>query len=236
MPADPSPFALVVRFTLRPGSEAEFDALVAETAAGVRAHEPGTLIYACHQVDGRPLERIFYEMYADRAAFEAHEAGGHTRKFLAERTALLESTEVDFLHLNDGKTPLSQRMAAVVRRTQEELSRAQERGRTVHAQLEAIAHFDTAWALIESSESARAAVHRLTELLDLDESEATSVLDMQLSRLAAWQRRRLAAEYKGLPAQIADYESILASRERQREIAAAELAEADTPDDGPVPA
>jgi quinol monooxygenase YgiN len=101
------PLALVVRFTVRPGAEESFDALVAATAAGIRESEPGTLIYACHTVQGEPRQRIFYELYRDRAAFDAHEASGHTRRFLAERGALLESTELDFLDLADGKTPLS---------------------------------------------------------------------------------------------------------------------------------
>lgn len=105
MSEDTTPFALMVRFTVQPGSEAAFDTLVAATAAGIRAAEPGTLIYACHAVQGEPRQRVFYELYRDRAAFEAHEASPHTRRFLAERTALLESTEVDFLTLADGKTP-----------------------------------------------------------------------------------------------------------------------------------
>ena len=106
MSQDAMPFALVVRFTVRPGAETQFDALVAQTAEGIRAAEPGTVIYACHRVDGRPRQRIFYELYRDRAAFEAHEAAEHTRRFLAERDALLESTEVDFLSLTGGKTPM----------------------------------------------------------------------------------------------------------------------------------
>ena len=105
MTDDATPFALVVRFTVRPGCEADFDALVAETAKGIRAHEPGTLVYACHTVDGADRERIFYELYSDRAAFEAHEAQDHTRRFLAAREALLESKTVDFLALTGGKTP-----------------------------------------------------------------------------------------------------------------------------------
>jgi quinol monooxygenase YgiN len=109
MSEDATPFALVVRFTVRPGAEAQFDALVADTAAGIRASEPGTLIYACHRVDGQPLQRIFYELYRDRAAFEAHEQSPHTRRFLAEREPLLESKAVDFLALDDGKTPVSAR-------------------------------------------------------------------------------------------------------------------------------
>jgi quinol monooxygenase YgiN len=108
MPQDAAPFALVVRFTVRPGCEADFDQLVARTAGGIRAHEPETLVYACHQVKGTPRERIFYELYRDRAAFNDHEAQPHTRRFLTEREPLLESTQVDFLVLSDGKLLVAQ--------------------------------------------------------------------------------------------------------------------------------
>lgn len=107
MPEDPKPFALVVRFTVRPGGEDEFDALVAETVARIREAEPGTLVYACHRVEGSPRLRIFYELYRDRAAFDAHEAGAHTRRFLTLRGPLLEGTGVDVVTLVDGKTPVS---------------------------------------------------------------------------------------------------------------------------------
>jgi quinol monooxygenase YgiN len=107
MTEDDKPFALVVRFTVRPGAEAQFGALVADTAAGIRDSEPGTLVYACHRVDGQPRQRIFYELRRDRAAFDAHEKSAHTRRFLAEREPLLEFRAVDFVALADGKTPLS---------------------------------------------------------------------------------------------------------------------------------
>ncbi len=79
---------------------------MADTAAGIREREPGTLVYACHRVQGQPQQRIFYELYQDRAAFDAHEASEHTRRFLAERGALLEATEVDFLNGPEGKVPV----------------------------------------------------------------------------------------------------------------------------------
>jgi quinol monooxygenase YgiN len=95
---------LVVRFTCKDQASAEaYDRLVAETAQGIRDHEPGTLIYAVHTVDGQPLQRIFYELYADRAAFEAHGASPHTRRYLAERDQYLTSTEVDWLTWQTGK-------------------------------------------------------------------------------------------------------------------------------------
>ena len=74
---------LCVRFTCRDQASAEaYDQLVAETVEGIKAHEPGTLIYAVHEIQGQPLQRIFYELYRDQAAFEAHEAAPHTRRYL----------------------------------------------------------------------------------------------------------------------------------------------------------
>jgi len=97
-------FGLMVRFTCKDEASAEaFDRLVAETVEQIRRHEPGTIVYAVHRVDGRPLQRIFYELYADRAAFDAHERTEHTRRFLAARDELLASVEVDWLDLQTAK-------------------------------------------------------------------------------------------------------------------------------------
>jgi quinol monooxygenase YgiN len=70
------------------------------------AHEPGTLVYTCHTVSGAPRERVFYELYRDRAAFSDHREQPHTRRFLAEREALPESVQVDFHALTDCKLPV----------------------------------------------------------------------------------------------------------------------------------
>ena len=96
-------FGLVVRFVLRDGEADAFDALVSATLEGIRAHEPGTLIYASHRADREPAQRIFYELYRDRAAFEAHEDQPHVRHFLATRDQHVESYTVDFLDLLDAK-------------------------------------------------------------------------------------------------------------------------------------
>ncbi|RNL84319.1 putative quinol monooxygenase [Halostreptopolyspora alba] len=97
-------FGLAVRFTLKDEeSAAGFDALVAETLPRIRENEPGTLVYAVHTVEGKPLERVFYELYRDRAAFDAHEEQPHVQRFLQARGQYLDSTEVDFLNLADAK-------------------------------------------------------------------------------------------------------------------------------------
>jgi DNA gyrase subunit A len=60
-------------------------------------------------------------------------------------------------------------------------------------------------------------------LLEIDEIQARAILDMQLRKLAALERRELMEERDDLEAKIADFESILASPSRQREIIGTEL-------------
>ncbi len=97
-------FGLCVRFTCKDQASAEaYDKLVAETIEAIKTNEPGTLVYASHLVDGQPLQRIFYELYKDKTAFEAHEAAPHTRRYLDQRGQYLASTEVDWLTLQVGK-------------------------------------------------------------------------------------------------------------------------------------
>ncbi|MFE9093525.1 putative quinol monooxygenase [Streptomyces sp. NPDC007264] len=93
----PAGYALLVRFAVRDGAEPAFDALVARTVGLVRAHEPGTLLYAVHTT-ATPGERIFYELYRDAEAFAFHERRTYVREFLAARGAFLrESPEVTVL-------------------------------------------------------------------------------------------------------------------------------------------
>jgi len=96
-------FGLVVRFVIRPGHAEAFDALVAATLEGIRESEPGTLVYASHTLAEDPSLRVFYELYRNRAAFEAHEQQPHTLHFLNTRSEHVESFTVDFLSLMDGK-------------------------------------------------------------------------------------------------------------------------------------
>ncbi|MEU1750316.1 putative quinol monooxygenase [Micromonospora arida] len=97
-------FALVVRFDLKDEESAKaFDALVAETGIEIRAREPGTLIYATHSVEGEPLARVFYECYADREAFEAHEVQPHVIRFHKEREPYTQDARVEFLTVGPSK-------------------------------------------------------------------------------------------------------------------------------------
>jgi quinol monooxygenase YgiN len=96
-------FGLVVRFNLKGGSGPAFDELTDETVAQIRTAEPGTLIYACHEIEGDLDARVFYELYRDRSAFDIHEQQPHVRRFLAEREQYLAgSPRVEFMSLRGG--------------------------------------------------------------------------------------------------------------------------------------
>ncbi|HYK28375.1 MAG TPA: DNA gyrase subunit A [Streptosporangiaceae bacterium] len=123
------------------------------------------------------------------------------------------------------KAWVAHQIEVVVRRTQFLLRKARERAHILSALLKAIDQIDAVIALIRASDSAAAAQQGLMELLDIDEIQARAILDMQLRKLAALERQQLVDEYEELMAQIADYESILASPSRQREIISSELAE-----------
>ncbi|OKI24221.1 antibiotic biosynthesis monooxygenase [Streptomyces sp. CB03911] len=77
----------------------------AEALVGIRAYEPGTLVYVSYRVPEEPRVRVFYQLYAHREAFEKHEEQPYVQHFLAERGQYLESFEVTFLDEVAGKRP-----------------------------------------------------------------------------------------------------------------------------------
>ena len=82
---------LFVRFDIRNEPAARrFDELTAAAVAQISAKESGTLVYATHRVKGAPLARVFYEVYADEAAFQAHEEAAHVKEFHRDKDPLLE--------------------------------------------------------------------------------------------------------------------------------------------------
>ena len=91
--------------------------------------------------------------------------------------------------------------------------------------LKALDRIDEVIALIRRSPSASEAQNGLMQLLEIDEIQAQAILDMQLRKLAALERQQITDEYDELMAEIADYNDILASPERQRTIVGDELAE-----------
>lgn len=99
----PRPYGRLAIFTLMDDGTAEFDRLAEEAAEGVRISEPDTLVYVIHVVPKAPMQRIIYEIYRDRAAFESHENQPHIKRFAEARKSCVLATNIIDLRLKYAK-------------------------------------------------------------------------------------------------------------------------------------
>jgi DNA gyrase subunit A len=111
------------------------------------------------------------------------------------------------------------------RRTEFRLRRAEERAHILRALVKALDMLDEVIALIRQSPDVAEARAGLMDLLDIDEVQATAILDMQLRALAALQRQKTIDELAEIEETILDLRDILANVSRQRAIVVEELAE-----------
>ena len=102
LPAAP-PYGRILIFTLLDDRVADFDRLAEQAAEEVRTREPDTLVYVIHVVPNAPMQRIFYEIYRDRAAFDSHENQPYMKRFVADRRACVLATNVIELRLKYAK-------------------------------------------------------------------------------------------------------------------------------------
>ena len=102
LPAAP-PYGRILIFTLLDDRVADFDRLAEQAAEEVRIREPDTLVYVIHLVPNAPMQRIFYEIYRDRAAFDSHENQPYMMRFVADRRACVLATNVIELRLKYAK-------------------------------------------------------------------------------------------------------------------------------------
>jgi quinol monooxygenase YgiN len=102
-PAQARPYGRIQIFTVLDDRVADFDRLAEETAEQVSAGEPDTLVFVIHLVPSAPMQRIFYEIYRDRAAFDSHENQPYMQRFAAERRSLVLATNVIDLRLKYAK-------------------------------------------------------------------------------------------------------------------------------------
>ena len=113
----------------------------------------------------------------------------------------------------------------IVRRTEFRLKKAEDEVHILRGYLKALDMLDEVIALIRNSPTVDDARKGLMELLDVDELQASAILNLQLRRLAAMERQKIQDEADRLERLIAEYKEILASPTRQREIISEELQE-----------
>ncbi len=120
---------------------------------------------------------------------------------------------------------INHQLDVIQRRTRFRLRKAEERAHILIAYLKALDALDEVIALIRRSMTIEESRSGLMALLDIDEIQATAILDMQLRRLAALERQKIVDEHTEIVRLIADYQEILGSESRQRKIVSDELNE-----------
>ena len=120
---------------------------------------------------------------------------------------------------------VTHQVEVIQRRTRYRLRKAEERAHILRGYLKALDALDEVIALIRASATVDDARSGLMDLLEIDEVQATAILDMQLRRLAALEHQRIVDEFEELMARITDYNDILSNEPRQRSIISEELAE-----------
>ncbi|MDH3247021.1 MAG: DNA gyrase subunit A, partial [Saprospiraceae bacterium] len=117
------------------------------------------------------------------------------------------------------------RLEVIVRRTQYDLNKAEERAHILEGLLIALDNIDEVIELIRGSKTVDEASTGLMQKFDLTEIQAKAILDMRLQRLVGLERDKVKAEYDEIKKTIAHYKAILASEEMQRDIIKEELSD-----------
>ena len=96
-------YGQIAIYTLLEHGAAEFDRLAEQVVEQVRVHEDGTLVYVLHGVPSAPLQRILYEVYRDRAAYDEHTRQPYIQKFEIGRRPLVLATNLIELGVRHAK-------------------------------------------------------------------------------------------------------------------------------------
>ncbi len=155
---------------------------------------------------------------------------------LYKYTALQSSFSVNNIALVKGRPQMlnlkdmihhfvDHRHEVVVRRTEYELKKAEDRAHILEGLIIASDNIDEVIALIRSSSNAEEARNKLIERFDLSEIQAKAIVEMRLRQLTGLEQDKLRDEYDQLLKTIEDLKEILASKERRMQIIKDELIE-----------
>ncbi|HSL44845.1 MAG TPA: DNA gyrase subunit A [Anaerolineales bacterium] len=153
---------------------------------------------------------------------------------LYKRTPMQTTFSINLLALVDGeprtltlkqalRVYVEHRLTVIKRRAEFDLERARQRAHILEGYLIALKNLDEIIELIRSAADVDTARNKLMKRYKLTEIQATAILDLQLRRLAALERKKIETEYKEVTALIKDLENLLKSPKRMRGVVADEL-------------
>ncbi|MGI0107245.1 DNA gyrase subunit A [Salinimicrobium sp. 3283s] len=155
---------------------------------------------------------------------------------LYKHTALQSSFSVNNIALVNGRPQMlnlkdmiyhfvEHRHEVVVRRTEYELRKAEERAHILEGLIIASDNIDEVIALIRASSNADEARTKLIERFELTEIQAKAIVEMRLRQLTGLEQDKLRAEYEEIMKTIEDLKDILARKERRMQVIKDEMLE-----------
>ena len=205
--------------------------MIARTAELVKDDKiPG--IYEIRDESDRNGLRVVYELKNDAIP-------NVVLNLLYKYTALQTSFSVNNIALVKGRPEqlnlkdiihhfVDHRHEVVVRRTQYELRKAQERAHILEGFMKVIGtqeSLDKAISIIRHSANPQEAKEGLIAEFELSEIQAQAILDLRLARLTGMELDKIRAEYEEIMALIKDLEDILTNEPRRYQIIKDELLE-----------
>ena len=155
---------------------------------------------------------------------------------LFKYTALQTSFSVNNIALVNGRPQMlnlkdmihhfvEHRHEVVIRRSQFELNKAEERAHIVEGLIIASDNIDQVIAIIRGSANVDEAREKLISTFKLSEVQAKAIVEMRLRQLTGLEQDKLREEFEQLQATIEDLKDILAREERRMQIIVEELEE-----------
>jgi DNA gyrase subunit A len=153
---------------------------------------------------------------------------------LYKRTPMQSTFSINLLALVDNeprllnlkqalRVYLDHRLLVIKRRAEYDLKKARARAHILEGYLVALKNLDEIISLIKASPDVESARTRLMKRYKLSELQANAILEMQLRRLAALERKKIETEYKETMALIKELEALLKSPKKMRGMAGEEL-------------
>src|SRR5271157_1883300 len=153
---------------------------------------------------------------------------------LYRRTPMQTTFSINLLALVDGeprtltlkqalRVYIEHRLTVIKRRAEFDLDKAKQRAHILEGYMIALKNLDEVVNIIRSAPDVETARTKLMKRYKLTELQANAILDLQLRRLAALERKKIETEYKEVTAIIKDLTDLLKSAKRMRGVVADEL-------------
>ena len=153
---------------------------------------------------------------------------------LYKRTPMQTTFGINLLALVDGeprtltlkqalRVYVEHRLTIIKRRAEFDLDKAKARAHILEVYLIALKNLDEIIQIIRNAPDVETARQKLMKRYKLTELQANAILDMQLRRLAALERKKIDTEYKEVAGIIKDLNTLLKSQKLMRAVVSDEL-------------